>query len=127
MLCSLLFAVGIVGGALLEFTKKLYNLQTYKAQLRDTPQIVSPRPRPPIRSWFPGCKHGDDDNGIACAGRACAGVATVDGASGGTAPAERAREDEKLYGQRTSVAPCDVPSQVVRPVALRPALSGSVR
>ena len=29
----------------------------------------------------------------------------------GTALTERAREDEKLFGQRTSVAPHDVPSQ----------------
>ena len=44
----------------------------------------------------------------------------------GTAPTECAREDEKLLGQRTGVAPRDVPSQVVRAVALRPSPSGSV-
>ena len=73
-----------------------------------------------------GCTH---INSVFAVG---ASFSLCDGASEGRStgrdahPAERAREDEKLFGQRTGVAPRDVPSQVVRPVALRPSLSGSV-
>ena len=52
-------------------------------------------------------------------------VLSVDGALRDR-PTERAREDEKLFGQRTSVAPHDVPSQVVRAVTSRPSLSGPI-